>query len=299
MNPERRLTSGYLLALAAFTWWGLFPFYFKAVAAASPVEVLAHRVVWSVPVCALILTVLGGWSGLARAMARPKVLGTLGLTAAIIGTNWLIFIYAVLTDRLLAASLGYFITPLVNLAMGMIFLGERPGRWQLVAMVLAGLGTLNLVVSLGNLPWISLSLALSLACYGLLRKTVQGVEAVGGLLVETSLLTPLALAWFFWAERQGSLAFGHQGLWLDLLLLSAGWISSLPLIWFTAGARRIPFYGLGLCQYVSPSLQFLLAVALYHEPFTRTHLITFSLVWAGLALSLLAGSPWFRRRSAL
>jgi chloramphenicol-sensitive protein RarD len=296
MNPERRLTSGYFLALAAFTWWGLFPMYFKAVAAASPVEVLAHRVVWSVPICALLLTVLRGWSGLGRALTRPKVLGTLGLTSAIIGANWLIFIYAVLTDRLLACSLGYFITPLMNLALGMIFLGERPGRPQMIAMALAGLGTLNLVISLGSLPWISLCLALTLACYGLLRKTVQGVEAVGGLLVETSLLSPLALAWFLWAEHQGRLAFGHQGLELSLLLASAGWISALPLIWFTAGARRIPLYGLGLCQYVAPSLQFVLAVALYQEPFTRTHLITFSLVWAGLALSLLAGGPWLRRR---
>jgi chloramphenicol-sensitive protein RarD len=297
MDSHRRAISGYVLSLAAFVLWGLFPLYFKAVSSVSPLEVLAHRILWSVPVCAFFLTWQKGWPALKAALSHPRVLATLGLTSGLIAANWLIFIHAVMSGQVLAASLGYFLSPLMSLAMGMIFLGERPGRLQVAALALAGLGGLNLVLSLGALPWISLSLALSFSTYGLLRKTVA-VEAVGGLLVETALLAPLALAWLLWLGRQGQLAFLSQGPEITLLLLSAGLLTSLPLIWFTAGARRIPLYAVGLCQYVTPSLHFLLAVALYHEPFTATHLTTFSLVWAGLALYLAAGSPWLRRKKA-
>ena len=288
MAADRSIAQGYAYAVAAFLLWGLVPIYFKAVGSVSPLEVLAQRVVWSVPLCALFLFWQKGWPALKEAVAKPRVLVTLGVTSALIAANWLVFIHAVTSGQVLAASLGYFISPLMNLLMGMIFLGERPNRAQLAAMSLAALGTLNMVLFLGHLPWISLFLATSFSTYGLLRKTVA-VEAVGGLLVETVLLSPLALAWLGWLVYSGNMAFVSQGPQITLLLMAAGLITSLPLILFTAGARRIPFYAVGLCQYIAPSLQFLLAVALYHETFTATHMVTFSLVWAGLALYLFAG----------
>lgn len=291
------LRAGYALAVAAFAWWGMFPLYFKAVASVGPMEVLCHRVLWSAPFCAAIMLLRHDWPALRAALAQKKVLRTLCITAAIIAANWLIFIYAIMSDQVLAASLGYFITPLMNLIMGMVFLGERLNRGQTIAVVLAALGTANLVVNVGGMPWISLALALSFSTYGYLRKTVS-VESVNGLLVETTLLSPLALAYLVYQAGHGGLAFGHAGATITVLLACAGVVSSVPLIWFTAGARRIPLYGLGICQYLAPSAQFVLAVALYKEPFTSAHLVTFGLVWAGLVVFLVTGNPWVRRRVA-
>ncbi len=295
--PGGSLRSGYALAIAAFAWWGGFPLYFKAVASVGPMEVLCHRVLWSAPFCALIVALRRDWPALFAALAQRRVLRTLCITAAIIAVNWLIFIYAVMSGQVLSASLGYFITPLMNLIMGMLFLGERLNRGQAVAVALAALGTANLVINVGGVPWIALALALSFSTYGYLRKTVS-VESVNGLLVETTLLSPLALTYLLVQASRGGLAFGHVGAGLTALLACAGVVTSVPLIWFTAGARRIPLYGLGICQYLAPSIQFLLAVALYREPFTSAHMVTFGLVWAGLVVFVLTGSPWYRRRAA-
>jgi len=293
MPQDRSITKGYVYALAAFTWWGLFPLYIKAVSAAPPLEVLSLRIVWSLPVCALLIAAARGWGELRQALGRPRVLSTLLVCALLIGTNWLIFIYAVESSQVLSASLGYFISPLVTMAMGMVFLGERPRRLQLAALVLTGLGTLNLIIHHGQLPWIALCLAASFSTYGLLRKRVR-VEALGGLLVETALLTPLALAWLAWRGTHGGLVFGTGGWLITLLLACAGLVTTLPLIWFTTGARRIPLHSVGILQYVGPCLQFLLAVLVFHEAVSPARWITFAMVWAGLALYLLAG---FRRKA--
>ncbi|MCB2228925.1 MAG: EamA family transporter RarD [Desulfarculaceae bacterium] len=292
MADETHNRKGYAYALAAFVWWGLFPLYIKAVSQASPLEVLAQRIVWSLPVCVLLITAGRGWGELRRALARPRVPLTLLCSAAIIGVNWLVFIYAVWSNQLLSASLGYFISPLVSMAMGMVFLGERPGGLRMAALVLVGLGTLNLVLHHGELPWIALVLAASFSTYGLLRKRVQ-VEAVGGLLVETALLTPLALAWLFWAGWHGGLVFG-SGWGISLLLAGAGIATTLPLVWFTAGARLIPLHTLGILQYAGPSLQFMLALLFFHETVSPARWLTFFMVWAGVALYLAAG---FRKKA--
>lgn len=289
------LRAGYLFLVVAFTWWGVFPIYFKAVAAAGPLEVLCHRIVWSLPFTALLVTLGRSWPQIKAAFTTSKVLGTLCCTAILISANWLVFIYAILTGQVLAASLGYFITPMMNLLMGMIFLGERLNRGQTAAVAMAGLGTINLVITLGGMPWISLSLALTFSTYALLRKTVN-IEAVGGLLVETSLLTPLALGWLVYLAANGEMAFGSAGLNVTLLLALAGVVSSIPLICFTAGARRTPLYVVGLFQYLAPTLQFILAVALYHEPFTNALFITFALVWAGLVVFILSNGQFYKKR---
>lgn len=283
--------KGYAYALAAFVWWGLFPLYIRALGQTPPLEVLAHRIVWSLPVCALLISLARGWGELRRALARPRVLVTLLCTSAIIAVNWLVFIYAVWSNQLLSASLGYFISPLVSMAMGMVFLGERPGRLQTAALILAALGTLNLVVHHGELPWIALALAASFSTYGLLRKRVQ-VEALGGLLVETGLLTPLALAWLAWIGWHGELVFGQDWL-ITLLLAGAGIATTLPLIWFTAGARLIPLHTLGILQYSGPSIQFLIALFLFNEAVSPARWLTFVMVWVAVVLYLAGG---FRRR---
>lgn len=299
MDDPRYDKQGVLLAVAAFAWWGLVPIYFKAVAGVGPLEVLAHRVLWSAPLAGLLLALQGGgFAGLWRGLAQRGVLRTLALSSLLIAGNWLLFIHAVDSGQLLQSSLGYFIAPLVNVLLGMTFLGERPGRWQWVALGLAGLGTLNLVLRQDGPPWIALALAVSFSLYGLLSKQVA-IESVAGLFIETLLLAPLSLAWLGYEAWRGGLAFGHGGWGPSLLLLAAGVITTLPLIWFTAGARRIPLFMLGICQYIAPSLQFLLAVWAYGEPFTTVQLTTFALVWSGLAVLVLAGLPiWGAARSS-
>jgi len=290
-------TTGYLLSLGAFTWWGLFPLYIKAVSVASPLEVLAHRVVWCLPVCVFLIALWRGWGELRRSLAQPKVLLTLLVTATLITINWLIFIYSVESNQMLASSLGYFISPLATLAMGMIFLKERPGRLKLAAMSLAALGTLNALLHQGGGLWIALGLALSFSTYGLIRKTVK-IEAVAGLLVETALITPVALAWLLWMGFHGELVFGQGGWGITLLLACAGIITAVPLIWFTAGARRVPLHVVGVMQYIGPSIQFVLAVLFYDETVSPARLFTFALVWAGVILYLVASGPWLRKKKS-
>jgi len=288
-------TTGYILSIAAFVWWGLFPLYIKLVSVASPLEILAHRIVWCLPVCIFLIALWRGWGELRRSLAQPKVLVTLLISATLVTLNWLIYIYSVESDQVLASSLGYFISPLVTLAMGMIFLKERPGRLQLMAMGLAALGTLNALLHQGGGLWIALSLAFTFSTYGLIRKTVK-IEAVAGLLVETALITPLALIWLLWMGFHGELVFGQGGWGISLLLACAGIITAVPLIWFTAGARRVPLHVVGIMQYIGPSIQFVLAVTLFNEVVSPARLFTFGLVWAGVILYLLASSPWLRKK---
>ncbi|MCB2193455.1 MAG: EamA family transporter RarD [Deltaproteobacteria bacterium] len=295
MQRPSYTATGYILSIAAFVWWGLFPLYIKLVDQASSLEILAHRVVWCLPVCVFLIALWRGWGELRRSLAQPKVLVTLLISAAIVTLNWLIYIYSVESDQVLASSLGYFISPLVTLAMGMVFLKERPGRLQLMAMGLAALGTLNALLHQGGGLWISLSLAFTFSTYGLIRKTVK-IEAVAGLLVETALITPLALAWLLYMGFHGHLVFGQGGWSISVLLGCAGIITAVPLIWFTAGARRVPLHVVGIMQYIGPSIQFVLAITLFNEVVSPARLITFALVWAGVAMYLLASSPWMRKK---
>lgn len=274
--------SGVAYAVAAYSFWGLIAIYFKAVQHVTPLEILIHRIIWSVPVTALLISFARDWKSLKAALSSKKVVGTLLLTALLVASLWLVFIYAVNSNRLLQASLGYYINPLVNVLLGVIFLKERLRFFQITAVILAAIGTANLTFHYGEFPWIAFVLALTGGFYGLLRKTVQ-IESVNGLFIETSLISPFALAFLIYSGLQGNMAFGTVDWQTTGLLVLAGAITVFPMVWFTCAARRLRYSSLGLLQYISPSLMFGLAVYHYHEPITPAKIITFLFIWTGLA----------------
>jgi len=283
LSEQSEKHAGILYALGAFAIWGLFPVYFKSVAHVPALQVLAHRIIWSMPFTAALISAAGDWRALIEAVSHKKVLYTLFITSLLIALNWLLFIYAIVSGHVLQSSLGYFMTPLFNVLFGMIFLKERLRPPQLLAVLLAVAGTLNLCFFYDKPPWISLVLAVSFSLYGLLRKTVK-IESVNGLFVETALLFPVSAAYLIYVAVMGTGAFGTVNMSTTLLLLAAGVITALPLVWFTSGARRLPYATIGVFQYIAPSGHFLLAIFLYHEKFTIYHLITFVCVWTALAI---------------
>jgi chloramphenicol-sensitive protein RarD len=291
---EREHALGLLFGLGAYSCWGFIPIYFKHVAAASPVELLAHRVVWALLLLLGISARQGLLGELRRALRPGRTLLLLCTTTVLIAVNWLVYIWAIVSNRVLEGSLGYFINPLVNVLLGVIVLKERLERPVLIAVLVAASGVLHLTLQAGHPPWVSLTLALTFGLYGLLRKLVA-VGAVTGLLVETLLLAPLAAAYLLWAASAGRLTFMAGSLGHDVLLVLAGPVTALPLLLFTGAARRLPLSTLGFLQYLSPTLQFLLAVFLYHEPFTAARGVAFACIWAALAIfaahSLRRGRP--------
>lgn len=280
MPAERRVGS--LYAIAAFGFWGLTPVYYKLMPDVPPVEVLAHRVIWSVVFGAVFVSLVRAWPAVRSALSSPPTLRALALTAALVSTNWLIYIYAVVSDQVMATSLGYYINPLVNVLLGMLFLGERLGRGRTLAVALAAMGTASLAFELGGLPWISLTLAFSFGFYGLIRKRL-GLPTMAALFVETLLVAPLALLALGWFAAQGESSFGGD-LRTTLLLIFAGPVTLLPLLWFAEAARRLPLITVGFFQYLAPTLTFLLATLVYSEPFTLAWAVTFVFIWSGLAV---------------
>lgn len=289
--------SGVAYGLAAYLVWGFFPLYFKAMAGVTPLEILAHRIIWSVLSLALLLIVLRRWSGVRQAFATPRTLLTLSVTTLLIAVNWLVFIYAVDAGKVLESSLGYFINPLVSALLGVLFLGEKLSRNQKASFLLAAAGVLLLTIQHGELPWIALTLAFTFGLYGLLRKQAT-VDAIAGLTVETLLLFPCALLYLGWLVYEGVSVFVVAPPRITLLLVCSGILTSTPLIWFAAATKRLRLVTVGLMQYLVPTLHFALAVFVFGEAFTATHLLSFTLIWAGLILYtidavklLLAGRP--------
>ncbi|MBQ0757799.1 MAG: EamA family transporter RarD [Amphritea sp.] len=274
---------GVLFALSAYGMWGLFPIYFKSVASVSPLEVLSHRIIWSVVFLTLFILISGRWQELIHNFRQKRLLASLSVSAILVSLNWLVFIWAVGQGRILETSLGYFINPLISLLLGMIFLGERLRKAQWIAILLAVAGVGYQLVLVGSLPWVALFLACSFGFYGLLRKRIV-VDPFSGLLIETLLLSPFALLYLFWLNQQNQLAFLSDSIEMSLLLVAAGIITSLPLICFAVGARRLTLTLNGLLQYTAPSIAFLLAVVVYHEPLDSNRLVTFALIWSGLIL---------------
>ena len=297
LQGSSREKTGVLYALMAFGFWGLIPIYFKAVRHVSSLEIVAHRVLWSVLLTAILITLSHDWRGLRQALSSRKVLGTLFLTALLVASNWFVFIYAVATNRLLQASLGYYINPLINVLLGILFLRERLRPLQLAAVLLAATGTTILTIYYGRFPWIALFLGVTFGFYGLLRKTVR-IESVNGLFVETGLVSPFALGYLVFAWLRGdTLAFGAIDWQTTLLLVSAGIITTFPLICFTTATRRLPYSTIGVFQYLAPTIMFLLAVLRYGEPFSLIYLITFCFIWTGLAV-FMTDSLYHQRRLA-
>ena len=281
--------SGIVYAALAFTWWGLFPLYFRIVTTVAPGEVLAHRIVWCL---ALLLAVLGArrqWAWLAAVLRQPRVLGAFAASALLLSVNWLTYIWSVNNGHVVDASLGYFITPLVNVLLGYSLLHERPRRAQWAALALASLGVAWLTWQTGRLPWIALLLAATFGCYGLLRK-VAVLGALEGLTLETLVLAPLALVALAIWSAHGLASFPAPDLRTNLWLIALGPITAVPLLLFAAGARRLSMTTLGLLQYIGPSIQFVLGVWIFREPFTPARLIGFGMIW--LALAIYSADGW-------
>ncbi len=277
------MNAGVFYAALAYTAWGWLPVFFKQLNQVNALEVVLHRMVWSLIFLMCVLAVLKRWAWLRGVAREPRVLLAFGLSALLLSVNWSVYVWAVQNAHVLDASLGYFILPLVNVAIGFAFLNERPRRGQWLAVAVAAAGVLWLTVQAGRLPWVALVLAISFGIYGLLRKLAK-LGALEGLTLETLLLSPFAiglLAWWAW-HGQGALVQGDRAT-LGWLLL-AGPLTAIPLLLFAAGARRIPMATLGILQYISPSLQLLLGVWLYGEAFEPARAIGFYLIWTALLL---------------
>lgn len=284
--------AGIIYSFTAYALWGLFPIYFKALSV-RPLEFVVHRIVWSALLLYGVLAARRRWAWLRELRSRSVLLG-FAASAACLSLNWFIYIYAVSTNRVVDGSLGYFINPLVSVLLGVVVLKERLRRAQWVAVALAGAGVLWLTLLLGELPWIGLSLAVSFGFYGLLRKTAS-LGALEGLALETTLLFPFSALYFGWLVLQGRADFVAVSAFEQVLILMSGPLTTVPLLLFAAGARRIPLSLLGLLQYVAPTAQLLLGVFLWHEPFGRERALGFFLIWLGLAIYSAEGL-WSARR---
>lgn len=282
-DDARATLTGVLFGIAAYGWWGFVAGYFKLVQAVDPLEILAHRIVWSVVVLLLLITALDRWKAIAAVFASRGAIAYLLVSTTLIAVNWYVFIWAVIHSRLIEASLGYFINPLVSVLLGFLFLGERLRRGEWVSVALAGVAVAWLTLTAGLFPWISLVLAASFGTYGLVRK-IAGVTSIEGLTIETVLLLPLATGYLLWREHAGVLAFAHGSLALDLLLVAAGPLTALPLLWFAAAVRRLRLATVGLLQYIAPTIQFLLAVVVFGEPFGARRIVAFVLIWTAIAI---------------
>lgn len=278
--PVSRLGIAY--ASAAYLVWGLFPLYFALLHGVPPAEVLGHRIIWSLAVVVLLLAWQRNFGWLPGALRNGRVLRSFAASAALISLNWFVYIWAVTHQRVVDASLGYFITPLANVLTGTLLLHERLRPLQWLAVALAGLGVLWLTVVAGTLPWIGLVLAATFSTYGLLRKTAP-LGALQGLTIETLLLAPLALSGLGWATLQGGTVFLQAPPSQQMLLVAAGPLTATPLLLFAAGARRIPLSVLGMLQYLGPSVQLALGLWVFHEPFGAGRLAGFLLIWTACA----------------
>ena len=274
--------QGVIYALIAYSLWGMAPLYFKLLGQISALEILMHRVVWSFVLLFFLVIATRQIDAVKQVLKKPKQLLMLSITAVLVAMNWLIFIWSVNDDRLLEASLGYFINPLLNVALGMIFLKERLPRLQLIAVGLAALGVLIQLFVYGSIPWVSLLLASSFGVYGLLKKTII-LKAVTGLFIETAILMPVALM-YWWQLQTSTVVLFDNPLSLNITLISAGIVTTLPLLAFSAAATRIPYYMLGLFQYIGPSAMFVMAITLFSEELDQAKMTTFAFIWAALLL---------------
>ncbi|MGM0428384.1 MAG: EamA family transporter RarD [Thermodesulfobacteriota bacterium] len=287
--------TGFLLAGAAFVFWGLTPVYFKALSNVSASETVAHRIIWSTLILALLLLIINR-KFLGEVLHLFKKHGwVLGSSALLLSINWLTYIYAVVSGRVLEASLGYFINPLVNVALAAVFLRERLTRIQKIAVLLAAVAVTQEIFRFGQFPTLALIMAGTFGVYGLIRKKAD-IGGSEGLLIETLILLPLAAGYLFYLNQQDRLAFVHQGVWISCLLFSAGLVTTLPLIWFISATKKLNYSIIGMMQYIAPTLMGILGYWIYEEGFPPGRLITFSLVWFGLVMVLFESFGRMRSR---
>lgn len=275
--------KGIVLALSAYIIWGFAPLYFKLIDQIAPVQILVHRIIWSFVLMVAIILLMGGYGRVRQVLKQPKQVMVLATTSILVAANWLLFIWAVNNNHLLDASLGYFINPLVNVVLGLLFLSERLSKLQWFAVAMAATGVAIQVISFGSIPVVSLALAGTFGLYALLRKKVN-IDAMTGLVVETAILLPPALLVLWFADGEHASHLLSNGWQLNLLLAAAGVITTIPLLCFAGAAVRIPLSTLGFFQYVGPSIMFIMAVIVFREPFDMEKSITFGFIWSALLI---------------
>ncbi len=289
-------TIGGLYALGAYLVWGVNPLFWKELVHIDPAEVLGHRLVWSMVLLAVLLAFQGRFGELRELLSSRRRLQVFLLSAALISCNWWTYLYAVTSEQVLQASLGYFMNPLFNVFLGMLFLGERPRPWQWVALALAAAGVAQLVIYTGGVPWIALGLMASFGFYGLVRKTAPA-DSMLGTSAEVCFLGPLALVYLGLLAARGEAAFPAADAYVWTFLVLSGVLTAVPLMWFAHAARRLPLTVVGMFQYLAPTLQFLLAVWVFHEPFSTLQLRAFVCIW--VALTIFTVEAQLRRRREL
>lgn len=289
------MNKGILYGLAAYGLWGLLPVYWKWLHQVPAPELLSHRILWSCVALLLVIFAMRRWSAFRAAASQPRVLRVYFFAAVLIGLNWLTYVWAVNAGHIVETSLGYFINPLLSVLMGVFFLRERLRAWQWVACGVAAAGVLYLTVAYGSLPWIALTLAGTFGVYGLVKKLAP-LGSLDGLTLETAILFLPALVYLLWVEGTGQAAFLHTGWLTDILLIGAGLATTIPLLLFASGVQRIPLSVIGLLQYIAPTIQFLLGVFVYGEPFPLERLIGFAIVWTALVLFGAEGVLHYRRQ---
>lgn len=280
MHSEQQKV-GVLFALAAFIMWGLAPIYFKQLQYIAPQEILSQRIVWSVIFLLLVVVFSRQLYKVIAIIKEPKQLALLTASACLLGTNWGVFIWAINNNHMLEASLGYYVNPLINVVMGYLFLSERLRKRQAIAVVLALTGVVIQIISFGSIPYIALLLAVSFACYGLLHKRTH-IESIPGLTIEAFVLFPIAVCYWFLMEPSGTSNYSFNSIQTNLYLISSGIVTTLPLLCFTAAAKRLQYTTIGFIQYIGPSLMFVLAVQFYDETLELKDFITFGFIWLGL-----------------
>jgi len=291
MNMQKGLSTdalrgalvGITCAVTAFLIWGLSPIYWKALKTVPAFEILMHRMIWSFIFLLPLLIIQGQWNDFVAALKNKRILGVLTATTLLVGINWFLFIWAINSDHILQTSLGYYINPLINVVLGLVFLKERLRPLQTVAVILAGVGVTYLTIQFGELPWVALAIAFSFGFYALIRK-VAPVSSLVGLSIETLLLSLPALGYLIYLDVNGVGSFLRITWTLDLLMIGAALVTALPLLLFTKGARRLNLATVGLLQYIAPSCTFALAVFYYREPFVSAQLWTFIMIWTALGI---------------
>jgi chloramphenicol-sensitive protein RarD len=283
MSDSSSQKKGVFYAFAAYTAWGLLPVYWKAIDAVPALEILAHRILWSFAFVAILLIIKKQWSRAKEVIQNKSMLVGLILSSLLITSNWFIYIWAVNSNRVVEASLGYYINPLLTVLLGIIVLHERMDKWLLASIFLASVGVIILTLEYGKVPWIALSLATTFALYGLAKRLVK-VESLLGLALETAVVAPVAMIYLSWLQLNRVGVIGHTGILTLLLLIGTGIVTAIPLLSFAQAAKMVPFSTMGFIQYVSPSLSLFLGVFLYHEDFTSVHGMSFGMIWVALGI---------------
>ncbi|MGP4080715.1 EamA family transporter RarD [Pseudalkalibacillus sp. R45] len=274
---------GMFYTLAAFIAWGVLPIYWYFLKGIPAYEIFAHRILWSFLFAAFILLLIGGWPQVKKVLANRVQASWVFLAAVLISANWFIFIWAVTSNHVIGASLGYYINPLLSIALGVIIFREKLNHWKIISLLLAATGVLIMTIQFGQVPWVALIIASTFALYGVVKKVVK-VEPLVSVTLETLFILPIVLSYLLFLQVKGTAALGHVSILETIFLLGAGAVTALPLLWFSKGAQKIPLSTIGFLQYINPTIQLLVGIYFFHETFTNTHLISFGFIWVALTL---------------